>query len=199
MRNWFATARKLGGKSTRIMKDSTGRHTRKRSSETGSTNSSAIRSAAPRNGRPRSDPRRRWWVLQKIFCCCCYACPARQAEQPPTDRTAYRRRIGQSCRVLTVRRCLLGRIAVCDLFTSILPAIQTVVSERNQPIGQHRERVFASTTDTAPNPDAFMCAIVRLSRPWPMIVASWQTGHRRGRHSNGITPDPPCLSLLRVR
>jgi len=32
-----------------------------------------------------------------------------------------------------------------------------------------------------------------------MIVWSWQTGHRLGRRSNGITPGRCCLSPLAVR
>jgi len=39
----------------------------------------------------------------------------------------------------------------------------------------------------------------RSRRPWPMIVSSWQTGHRRGRRSNGTTPDRGCLSSQAVR
>ena len=35
--------------------------------------------------------------------------------------------------------------------------------------------------------------------PKPMIVSSWQTGHRLGRRSNGITPGRPCLSPLAAR
>ena len=39
----------------------------------------------------------------------------------------------------------------------------------------------------------------RSRRPWPMIVRFPQTGHRRGRSSNGITPGRCCLSPLAVR
>jgi len=39
----------------------------------------------------------------------------------------------------------------------------------------------------------------RERRPCPMIVWSWQTGHRRGRRSKGITPGRCCLLLLAVR
>ena len=39
----------------------------------------------------------------------------------------------------------------------------------------------------------------RSRRPWPMIVWSWQTGHRLGRRSSGITPGRCCLSPLAVR
>jgi len=39
----------------------------------------------------------------------------------------------------------------------------------------------------------------RNRRPWPMMVCSRQTGHRRGSRPSGTTPARCCLSPLAVR
>ena len=63
---------------------------------------------------------------------------------------------------------LFGRVPVCDSFTSLLPTTEAVVSERNQPVGQHGECVSASVADPPPNPEALMHLIVCLSKSSPV-------------------------------
>jgi hypothetical protein len=63
---------------------------------------------------------------------------------------------------------LFGRVPVCDPFTSLLPTTKAVVSERDQPVGQHGECVSASMADAPPNPDALMLLTVCLPKSSPV-------------------------------
>ena len=89
--------------------------------------------------------------------------PTAHAEQPPLRPSAYRRWIGQACRIFAVRRCLLGRVPGADPLTGLQSAPQAVVSGRRQPIGQDGVGLRARATDSAPHPDACSLFIVCLT------------------------------------
>jgi hypothetical protein len=80
-----------------------------------------------------------------------------------------------------VRCGLFRRVAGGDSFTGLLSTMQAVVPKRNQPVGQNRERLFASSTAPAPNPQACVHVVVRLPEPLAMT-------NDRGGFANGTPP-----------
>jgi hypothetical protein len=63
---------------------------------------------------------------------------------------------------------LLGRGSAADSFASLFSTTKSVLAKRDQPVGQHGERISASTAYAAPNPDTLMRLIVCLSKSSPV-------------------------------
>jgi len=77
--------------------------------------------------------------------------------------------IGQVRRGLAVRCGLLGGITGSDVFTGLLPAVQSEGCRWRQPIGQNREGLPARLADSAPHPDVFVLVIMALT-PSPPVA-----------------------------
>ena len=97
--------------------------------------------------------------------------------------------IGRARRIFAVWRGLLNGNTGGDALAGLLAATQGERRPRRQPIGQDREGLIARPANPASHPNAFVPVIVgwRSRCPWPMVVWSQQSGHRRGRRPKGIT------------
>ena len=91
---------------------------------------------------------------------------------------------------------LLGRIAGRDPLARLLPAVKAVVPGLAPANRARIVKVFLHGWQIPRRTQMHSCWSSwhwRRRRPWPMIVLSRQTGHRRGRQSSGITPARCCL------